>query len=64
MRAGVHLPAWPDDCRLQEAHADLAAGAELRAVLVRERAALDRQNARGGRCAGFYDDLKFKMEAK
>lgn len=63
VKAGVHLPAWPDDCRQQEAHADIAAGAELHGVLKRERSALDRQNARTGRCGTFYDTLKTRMEA-
>jgi hypothetical protein len=57
----LHLPPQPDDCRLQEAHAALTAGTELRAVLVRERAALDRQNARGRRCVGFYDDVRDRL---
>lgn len=61
VRAGVILPDWPADCRAQEAHAAVSVGAELRAVLKREQAALDRQNARTGRCADFYDDVKTKF---
>lgn len=57
-RAGIVLPDLPEDCRRQEPHAELVVGAEVRTVLRRERSALDRQNARGGRCAGFYDDVK------
>jgi len=64
VKAGLNLPEYPADCRLREAHAALSAGDELRAVLVRERAALDRQNARGRRCAEFYDTLRNKMEIK
>ena len=60
--AGVALPELPDDCRRQEAHAQLAPGTEARTVLRRERQALDRQNARGGRCAGFYDEVKDGLE--
>jgi hypothetical protein len=41
-----------------EAHAELTAGSEVRSVLIRERGALDRQNARTGRCVGFYDDVR------
>lgn len=62
--AGANLPDQPADCRKQEAHAEVTAGAEARSVLVRERAALDRQNARTGRCVAFYDDLKTKLGAK
>ncbi|MBX5082180.1 hypothetical protein HJB56_05190 [Rhizobium lentis] len=58
VRAPIALPVYPDDCRKKEPHADVAVGAELRSVLIRERAALDRQNARMGRCAAFFDDVK------
>lgn len=61
VRAGVILPDWPADCRVEEAHAAVNVDAELRAVLKREQAALARQNARTGRCADFYDDLKTKF---
>lgn len=56
-QARANFPAYPDDCRLNEAHAALVDGAEIRSVLKRERQALDRQNARTDRCADFYDDL-------
>ncbi|KAB2674184.1 hypothetical protein F9L08_28780 [Brucella tritici] len=50
------VPAeYPDDCRKKESHALLIEGAEVRSILKRERAALDRQNARTDRCAEFYD---------
>jgi hypothetical protein len=62
--AGANLPDQPTDCRKQEAHAEVAAGAEVRSVLIRERAALDRQNARGGRCADFYDDVKSRFASR
>ncbi len=55
--ARVALPALPEDCRRHEPHAALMAGAELRSVLKRERAALDRGNARIDRCAAHYDRL-------
>ena len=56
-QARVTLPPYPDDCRAKEAHAALVVGSEVRSVLKRERLALDRQNARTGRCATFYDTL-------
>lgn len=56
-QARTQLPDYPDDCRLKEGHAPLVDGAEIRSILKRERQALDRQNARTDRCAGFYDDL-------
>lgn len=59
----MKLPDLPDDCRQTEEHAELTAGAEVRSVLIRERGALDQQNARTGRCAGFYDDTKSRLEA-
>ncbi|EPE95696.1 hypothetical protein [Rhizobium grahamii] len=62
--AGVVLPKWPEDCRRQEAHAAVEVGAELRSVIVRERSALDRQNARTERCSIFYDDVKTRYRAK
>lgn len=60
--ARVNLPPYPEDCRAKEEHAPLVIGTEVRSVLKRERAALDRQNARTDRCAGFYDDLKAGMQ--
>lgn len=57
-QARVTLPVYPDDCRMKEPHAALVEGTEIRSILKRERDALDRQNARTDRCAGFYDDLK------
>jgi hypothetical protein len=57
-QAGVVLPDWPDDCRKTEAHASVTEGAEVRSILIRERAQLDKQNARTGRCSSFYDTLK------
>ena len=59
---GVHLPDLPNDCRKQEPHAGVKVGDELRSVLVRERGALDRANARVGRCGIFYDDTKTNFE--
>lgn len=57
------LPELPSDCRVKEAHAPLYVGAEALVVLKQERRALDRANARVGRCAGFYDATKAGLEA-
>ncbi|QYA14488.1 hypothetical protein I8E17_00895 [Rhizobium sp. AB2/73] len=62
MAAGTNLPPLPDDCRKKEPHAAVRVGDELRSVVVRERSALDRANARGERCASFYDDTKANFE--
>lgn len=62
VEAGVILPDQPADCRVEEAHAALKAGDEVRSVLVRERSALDRQNARTDRCADFYADVKTEFK--
>jgi len=56
--AGTNLPDYPDDCRRKESHAPLVEGQEKLSILKREREALDRQNDRTDRCAGFYDELK------
>lgn len=61
VKAAVNLPALPDDCRTSEPHAILTTGAELRSVLKRERSALDRANARTGRCAAVYDDIRYRF---
>lgn len=61
-QARVSLPRYPDDCRMKEVHAALAAGVEIRSILKRERAALDRQNSRTDRCAQFYDDLSSRIK--
>jgi hypothetical protein len=55
--AGVTLPDLPPDCRKQEPHAALSVGTEALVALRQERRALDRQNARTGRCNGFYQDV-------
>ena len=55
LHAGINLPSLPDDCRIKEPHAPLGEGIEVRSTLVRERAALNRQNTRTDRCASFYD---------
>jgi hypothetical protein len=62
VEAKVKLGDLPADCRKREPHADLRAGDELRAALVRERGVSDRANDRVTRCAGFYDDQKSRLE--
>jgi hypothetical protein len=59
-QANVPLPLYPADCRKKEAHADLPDNGELSSAHKRERSALDRQNNRTDRCAGFYDDLALR----
>lgn len=58
LRASVDLPPLVGGCRKQEPHASIQNGAELNGLLVQERAALRRANARVTRCAGFYDDIR------
>jgi hypothetical protein len=62
--AGVDLPDLPPDCRVMEPHAALQVGEEARVAIRMERRATGRANARMGRCAGFYDEIKGKLEAK
>lgn len=61
VQSGVTLPAWPEECRWQEAHAALRTGEDIRAILKRERTALDRQNKLTKACADFYDDLRTRL---
>lgn len=59
-QAKVNLPDRPEDCSKTEPHAVMKEGDEVRSVLKRERAALDRQNARTIRCegvGGFYENV-------
>ena len=55
--AGVNIGQWPDDCRVTEPHAPLIVNTEAISTVKRERAVLDRQNARTLRCAYYFDDL-------
>ena len=61
--AGIDIGRLPDDCYVTEAHAPLLIGPDARSILKRERAALDRQNARTIRCADFFDDLAEHLAA-
>ncbi|WP_342211605.1 hypothetical protein [Neomesorhizobium albiziae] len=62
--AGIVLGELPDDCRAREPHAALVEGFEIRSILKRERAALDRANERLTRCADYHDDLVDHLEAR
>lgn len=62
VQARVALPAWPSRCRSAEPHAEIVVGAEVRSVLKRERAALDRVNGRVVGCAAFYDALRKRLQ--
>ena len=64
IEAGTILPPLSDDCRKKEPHAGVRFGDELRSLLVRERVALDRANARVGRCADLYDRIKAGFELR
>lgn len=61
-KAGVSLPALPDDLRKQEPHAPVTEGQPVISILARERQALDRANSRQGRTVQFYDTIKTKYE--
>ena len=62
--ADIVLPPLPDDLLRQEAHAPVAEGEPIIAILARERQALDRANARQGRTVRFYDDLTTRYGAR
>lgn len=64
IQARINLPEYPSDCRTKEPHAAISVGDEVRSVLKRERAALDRQNTRTDRCAAFYEDTKSRLAGK
>lgn len=64
IQASISLPALPQDCRVQEPHAPVKAGDELRSVLVRERSGLNRANSRVTRCGGFYDTVRTNFGKK
>jgi hypothetical protein len=57
-RAGVNLPAQPEECGKDEPHAPIRKGDEARAVIDRARAALDRANGSKRRCYLFNEDLR------
>lgn len=51
------LPDLPADCRLAE-RSGVVTGDRLDVALLKAERALGRQNARGDRCAAFYDAVK------
>lgn len=59
--AHVQMPDLPAECRRKVPHA-FKVGDEAVTALKKERRALDRANARGARCAGFYDATKKNLE--
>lgn len=61
IQAGVNLPILVPDCRKQEPHYAIKEGDEARSVIVGERRALSRANARVTRCANFYDDIRSRF---
>jgi hypothetical protein len=61
VRAAEALPELPADCRRREA-SGVVEGDRLDVALVKSERALARQNARGGRCAGFYEDVRAGRE--
>jgi len=61
-KAGVILPALPDDLRKLEPHASVTEGQPVISILARERQALERANARQSRTVQFYDSIKTKFE--
>lgn len=51
------LPDLPPDCRRKD-RSGVEVGDRLDVAWLKAERALDRQNARGGRCAAFYDGVK------
>lgn len=62
--AGILMPDLPADCFRKEPYAARRLGDDARIVIRRGDDALDRANARGARCAGFYVDWKTGYEAR
>lgn len=58
IQASINLPSLPIDCRKQEPHFAISDGMEARTVIVGERSALNRSNARVTRCASLYDSIR------
>lgn len=57
------LPDLPADCRRKDA-SGVAEGDRLDLALLKAERALARQNARTGRCAAFYDEVKAARGAR
>jgi hypothetical protein len=58
----VILPPLPGECRQAIPHAPVALGSNPVSVLARERGQLDIANGTISRCAGFYADVKSRIE--
>lgn len=56
------VPSQPKDCGARE-HSGVRVGDRLDVALVKTDAALSRANAKGRRCAGWYEDLKQSRNA-
>lgn len=59
----VILPPLPGECRQAVPHAPVAIGSNPVVVLARERGQLDTANGTIERCAGFYTDVKNRLES-
>lgn len=57
LEATKQLPNLPPDCR-QTSRSGVQRGDRLDTALLKTDAALARQNARTGRCADWYDEIK------
>lgn len=57
VRAERSLPSLPEDCR-RLSRSGVQEGDRLDVAVLKADAALDRQNARTARCAGWYDQLQ------
>lgn len=55
--ARVTLPPYPTDCRRQE-RSGAVIGERQDALILKQDAALDRQNQRVARCADWYDKIR------
>jgi hypothetical protein len=58
---GALLPDLPEDCRATE-RANIVRGDRLDVAVIKATNALDKQNDRTLRCAGFYDGVKEGVE--
>lgn len=60
-RAGVNLPAQPDECGRDEPHAVIRPGDSAVTVIDRERGATDRANASKRRCFLYNEDVRTRF---
>lgn len=58
IQAGINLPPYPAECRVDEPHAAIKVGDSKVSIIDRERRATDRANAKKNRCGPvFYDNV-------